>query len=310
MSDSSAIEWTDATWNPVTGCTKVSAGCKNCYAERWAQRFFEIECVVGTSATMNAERVRRPFSVVRCHGDRLDTPLHWRNPRRVFVCSMSDLFHEAVPDEFLDRVFAVMALCPQHTFQVLTKRPDRMHQYLASHDVGARWTLARGLPAIEEITASVAVDWTRNGLPNVWLGVSCEDQTTADERIPLLLQTPAPLRFVSCEPLLEPIDLSEFLPVATIGGVEMERWPNWVIVGGESGPHVLARPCEVAWIRSILRQCRAASVPCFVKQVGSRPDGWWSNSLGPRFTRHALKNRKGADPSEWPADLRVREWPR
>ncbi len=196
MSDKTGIAWTDATWNPVTGCSKVSQGCKNCYAEReWGR----------LSANPKAMAYYgRAFTDIACHEDRLDQPLRWKKPRMIFVNSMSDLFHEDVPDDFIDRVFAVMALAENHTFQVLTKRPERMLRWFdpgfdnREHAVGQ---------AMREIAAARGGDdaglpeWP---LPNVWLGVSVEDHATADERIPLLLQAPAAVRWVSAEPLIGP----------------------------------------------------------------------------------------------------------
>lgn len=279
------IEWTDMVWNPVTGCDKVSEGCRNCYAESIAHRFWG----------------ERPFTEVRCHPERLDAPIHWTKPRRVFVNSMSDLFHEEVSQQFLTAVFSIMLECPQHRFQILTKRPERMRAFCSAYR----------LP------------------PNIWLGVSCEDQTTADERIPLLLQTPSAVRWVSAEPLLGPVDLTN-LSVRTDRGIE--QWdvldkreaadadpgsPNtvldWVVIGGESGPQ--ARPCDMTWIRAIVQQCQAATIPVFVKQLGSRPFAdipeleTWPLSIMDEHGGLHLKNHKGGDPSEWPTDLRVREWP-
>lgn len=298
-----SIEWTDATWSPVTGCTKVSAGCKHCYAEGVAERFWG----------------ERKFTDVRCHPERLEAPLHWRKPRRVFVNSMSDLFHEDVQAEFIGRVFAVMALCPQHTFQILTKRPQRMADLFADGIVGPvrgwaeqiAWERTRdagsNLPANQ-----FRLSWP---LPNVWLGVSAEDQATADERIPLLLETPAAVRFLSCEPLLGPVDMR----IAAFNGADsIERMEglHWVICGGESGPR--ARPCRVDWIRSIVEQCKAAGVACFVKQLGGLASAfdakreWFDGCNFHRggFARIRLRSRKGSDPSEWPEDLCVREFPR
>lgn len=260
------IEWTDATWNPATGCTKVSQGCKNCYAERVFPRVYA--------------KTGRKFTDVLCHPDRLDAPLHWRKPRRVFVNSMSDLFHEAVPESFVDEVFGVMVDADHHTYQILTKRPKRMLDYMASR-------YGHGGGQLRPPS-------------HVWLGVSVEDQETADERIPLLLQTPAAVRFVSAEPLLGPIvfDQQVHLERRTkiLTGASAPRI-DWVIVGGESSPK--ARPCNVEWIRSIVQQCKDASVPCFIKQLGANVHGWCAEITG-----------KGGDPSEWPADLRVREWPK
>ena len=188
MTDKTKIEWTDATWNPVTGCTKVSAGCDHCYAETIANRF------AGTKAYPSG------FDVT-LWPDRLDQPLRWQRPRRIFVNSMSDLFHDEVPDEFIGRVFAVMALAPQHTFQVLTKRPGRMRSLLRS-GLFQRW--------VEEYASSMAGRIVNHPwpLPNVWLGVSVENQKWADVRIPQLLGTPAAVRFLSCEPLLASVDLT------------------------------------------------------------------------------------------------------
>lgn len=320
MSDHSKIQWCDATWNPTTGCTRVSEGCRHCYIEttppfRIAGRKF----INGSTG-------------VQLHPDRLDQPLHWRKPRRIFVNSLSDLFHEDVPDQFIDKVFAVMGSeeAGQHTFQVLTKRPERMLRYtqrFTRHDI-----------EFDKL------------FPQVQLGVSIDDQRTADERIPLLLQTPAAVRFVSAEPLLGLVDLSRWFqfydegksfarlnePVAHVVPKGQDKALNLVIVGGESGPG--ARPCDLAWIRSIVEQCQAAGVKVFVKQWGSYPVmGYyeaqdWCDERGWEFgddgewtcvgwderdgqpppsvkVRVPLKDKKGGDPAEWPADLRVRELP-
>lgn len=354
-----AIQWTDAVWNPVTGCTKVSEGCRHCYAETVAERFWgkQYPPITLHVAGGNAQHLRRRFTDVQCHPGRLAEPLGWRKPRRVFVNSMSDLFHEAVPDSFLDQVFAVMAFVPQHTFQVLTKRPERMQEYfregpghcarLRVFAAAARFPGAR----LDQVMATVrSVDgppaWP---LSNVWLGVSCEDQATADQRIPLLLQTPAAVRFVSAEPLLEPIDLRYLQPheppveIDALSGTHGVQRPHrgknapldWVIIGGESGAG--ARPCDVAWIRSLRDQCKAAEVPCFVKQLGANAidsaqcDVWcngehhYSRPAGDALIREAeqtpgysttahrvsrlLRDRRGGDLAEWPEDLRVRKFP-
>jgi protein gp37 len=207
MGDNSNIEWTDATWNPVRGCALVSAGCTNCYAMRVAHRFSgDSQPYAGLTKLTSHGPVWT--GDVTLWPDVLDVPLRWRRPRRIFVNSMSDLFHEDVPEEFIDKVFAVMALSPQHTFQILTKRPVRMRDYLLTvqnddKDFN-RWSNA-GVEITDSPCAVIDdADWP---LPNVWLGVSVEDQATADERIPLLLQTPAAVRFLSCEPLLGPVDL-------------------------------------------------------------------------------------------------------
>ena len=287
------IEWTDTTWNPVRGCSIVSAGCTNCYAMKQAHRFS------GPGGPYEGlTTVTRGGPVwtgdVRIVPELLDAPLRWRKPRRVFVNSMSDLFHDAIPDTFIDRVFAVMAMSDQHRFQILTKRPERMQRYLTSR--GDR------------------------PLANVWLGVSIENQATADERIPLLLQTLAAVRFVSCEPLLGPIEL----PAHDQSMGQSYSPLDWVIVGGESGPG--ARPCDVRWIRSVVGHCKATRVPVFVKQLGAKYQDAHNGIAGShyRYDRPTqmqihnreigalmyLRSRKGGDPSEWPADLRVREFPK
>lgn len=498
------IEWCDETWNPVSGCSKVSQGCKHCYAERVFQRAYSHDRVIMGCVGPGGEPATRPrnFTDVRCHEDRLDQPLRMRKPRRIFVNSMSDLFHEDVPFEFIAAVCGVAAAAPQHTFLVLTKRPWRMAQSLdwiehtaRCHDDDpakecANRAFDEGIRFGRRNTEAIkATKWP---LPNVWLGVSVEDQATADERIPLLLQTPAAVRFVSAEPLLGPIDFGRWLQmplqvfqnsprgvsldpqVRQQGGQQsdtvanaghfpcVQRLPsvaspdpvsldamtpsngsrepcdhgrvgvvnrdsgavgaagtpppveipfsieqpgnvrqgrgvsrnadshgeragadspevdaarfesaarrgtadtsthsdlgdgvaltvkadhcgaihephcttlNWVIVGGESGPG--ARPFDIQWARSVIAQCKAASVPVFVKQMGSNvrdhndtgfdgdePEswpmstGWIEHDLdGTRDgyqgapVRIHLLDRKGGDMSEWPEDLRVREFP-
>lgn len=249
------IEWCDVTWNPVTGCTKISAGCKHCYAERFAERF---RGVPGHPYEAGFDVMLKP--------ERLSQPLKWRKPRRVFVNSMSDLFHKDVPWWFIDQVFATMAACPQHTFMVLTKRAGQMRMYCQAYQA-----LANHAERIEV-------------LPNLWLGVSVENQAAADERIPLLLSTPAAVRFVSAEPLLGPIDIAwalhKFHSVTP-------TLLDWVIAGGESGPK--SRPMDIAWARSLRDQCRASGVPFFMKQITER---------GRKLPFDA-----------WPVDLRVREFP-
>ncbi|AIM41020.1 hypothetical protein PBI_SQUIRTY_73 [Mycobacterium phage Squirty] len=247
MSDNTSIEWTQATWNPVTGCQKVSAGCDHCYAETIAHRF------AGTKAYPNGFDVTlRP--------DRLDWPLRKRKPLRIFVNSMSDLFHEQVSDEYIAEVFAVMAAAPQHTFQVLTKRHARMRSLLSSAtfqgDCEHRMLDQYGV---------LDNEWP---LPNVWLGVSTENQKWADIRIPALLDTPAAVRFVSAEPLLGPIDLVQSINVDPFAAYHFKPGGiDWVIVGGESGPG--ARPMHPDWARSLRDQCQAAGVPFLFKQWGA-----------------------------------------
>jgi protein gp37 len=283
VADKSQIQWTDATWNPVTGCSKVSPGCAHCYAEQVALRFWGKQYPVGyTDAAGDTDERPRRFNEVWTHKDRLDQPLRWKKPRKVFVNSMSDLFHEAVPDAFIDRVFAVMALASQHTFQILTKRAERMRDYVA------KVTPERIVVLAAAGFAGLVRDDSLWPLPNVWMGVSVENQHFADERIPLLLQTPAAVRFLSCEPLLEGLDLAKHRPGAN---------RLWVIVGGESGTG--ARPCDARWVRSIVRQCQEAGASVFVKQLGA-------NAVLPGLV---LQDSHGGNPIEWPPDLRVREFP-
>ncbi|MEO1279569.1 MAG: DUF5131 family protein, partial [Planctomycetota bacterium] len=265
----------------------------------------------------------------------LDRPLRWKKPGRVFVNSMADLFHPEVPFDFIDRVFAVMALTPQHQYQVLTKRPERMAEYLryAVEMDNFQHELDRLTLEVEgETFAYLQVADGGWPLSNVWLGTSVEDQAAADERIGHLLRCPAAVRFLSCEPLLGAVDLADWLPW---GEHDEATKIDWVIAGGESGPG--ARPCDLAWLRSIVDQCAGARVPCFVKQLGARPvranfqgrmvpvhgEDCWScghydlmpcdggGEICGRCGRanDRLRDKQGGDPGEWPEDLRVREWP-
>jgi protein gp37 len=281
----------------VTGCSKVSEGCRHCYAEAVAERFWG----------------DRKFTDVRCHEDRLEVPLRWRKPRRVFVNSMSDLFHDAVPDAFIAAVFGVMAAAPQHTFQILTKRPARMlrwFDWINRGDVSSPalrgCTLAAARVLREKFAphagpgARAEIDWP---LPNVWLGVSCEDQNAAVDRVPLLLQTPAAVRFLSCEPLLGPIDVRRYMwPVhaswrgpqrtedeaiaaGTVVGwnrqaLVLQGMPfvKWVIVGGESGRGF--RPMDLDWASSLRVQCERAGTAFFFKQNSGPRPGMGEDALG------------------------------
>lgn len=251
MADKSKIEWTDATWNPATGCTKVSPGCANCYAERMTKRMgSRVHGTISPSWDGNEvieEREAR-FDEVVIHMSRIDQPLHWRKPRMIFVCSMGDLFHKDISNGFILDVFGTIATCPQHTFLILTKRAERMMLFCQS----------------------------ARPPKNVWLGVSAENQKTADERIPLLLQTPSKKRFVSCEPMLGEISLFDISPNAapTINVLtgshncasDYAAKLDWVICGGESGPK--ARRMYPEWARKIRDQCWATDVPFFFKQWG------------------------------------------
>ena len=262
------IEWADRVWNPIVGCTIVSPGCTNCYAMRMAARLNRMlpsSHYEGLTQSVNGRPVWTG-KVALAPDHIFKAPLYWRKPTRVFVNSMSDLFHEDVPDEWVYDVFAVMISQKRHQFQVLTKRPLRMKNF------------------VSRIYDARSVDEAFPPPSNIWLGVSVEDQARADERIPLLLETPAAVRFISAEPLLGPVDLSHIdisgdamiEPLRTYSAAELsEMWGenmdygqnglDWVIAGGESGPG--KRPVDLAWLRSIRDQCRAAGVPVFIKQI-------------------------------------------
>lgn len=364
------IEWTDCTWNCVRGCSRVSQGCTNCYAEKVAGRFSGPGLAYEGLARMKAvshheagaeRRVRlegRWTGEVRMVPEHLADPLRWKRPRRIFVNSMSDLFHEKLSNEDIAAVFGVMAAAPQHTFQVLTKRAERMREWFdwAQYAGGeARNTAAemcrsaamdriehrdaegRALPGPTRALFGYDDRWP---LPNVHLGVSVEDEPNA-RRIHDLLRTPAAVRFVSYEPALGEVDWPKYIrPKAIVDGYRkvqagMDYYSrcgptpahlaapgvDWVIVGGESGPG--ARPFDVAWARSVVQQCKAAGVPAFCKQMGSRPyDGEAAEPTG-NFRTHEgrrqfemkasfleLRSKKGGDPSEWPPGDWPREFPR
>jgi len=264
---STAIEWTDKVWNPTVGCTRVSEGCRNCYAFA----LHDMRHAAHREGKKVPEQYAKPFKELQLMPDRLDAPLHWRQPCRVFVNSMSDLFHEDVPDSFIDGVFAAMGACEDaqrgHIFQLLTKRAARMLEYMRSRGHKA-WNSRRlGTEAYPP--------------RNVWLGVSVERQQEADTRISLLLQTPAAVRFLSCEPLLGPVQF----PLPCRGSVFWSGL-HWVIVGGESGPN--ARPMHPDWARSIRDQCQAAGVPFFFKQWGE-----WAPQGSPHDQRHGALSLDG-----------------
>src|SRR5579885_57670 len=307
------IEWTDETWNPLrarhrqTGkvghyCEMVSPGCAHCYASALQRRFG----LPSYGGPVGREGRRQDLELF-LDKQVLKQPLHWKKPRRVFVCSMTDLFGAWVSDDDIDDVFRAMWKSPQHHFQVLTKRADRLHAHCSKR--WGRFGGAEFQPA-----------------PNVWLGVSVEDQARADERIPLLLQTPAAVRFLSCEPLIAPVELD----ISRWGGCyhdgyrgrdheadhgECACYLDWCIIGGESGPD--ARPCDLTWVRSLVEQCKAAGVACFVKQLGANITGFTdSKGLSHDFIAKALgatyrlRDPKGGNPAEWPQDLQIREFPK
>lgn len=376
MSDKSNIEWCDATWNPTRGCTKIAQGCKNCYAETFAERWRGVQ----------GHAYEHGFDP-RTAPNQLTLPLKWKKPRRIFVDSMSDLFHEAFPFEYIAACFGVMAVTPWHTYQVLTKRPRRAGEFFAwaaaeaerklsewraghpgrpakhgpqdlvvhaaqTHDSFEREAYGRMdlIRADGERVTVPSLHWpTAWPLPNVWIGTSIAEQKDADTNIPHLLQVPAAVRFLSCEPLIGPVNfrwaswddlrpnprrMRQLPPVERDGRLiagamnELDglRMLDWVIVGGESGHG--ARPCNVEWIRSIVAQCKAAEVPVFVKQLGAQPvvrhHGWtdhddpyvvgWPDdvrfgTINGRDARPLLRDRKGGDWEEWPEDLRVRQFP-
>jgi len=276
------IEWADHSVNPIRArlngrmghhCVKISAGCTNCYASRLQSRF----------GMPLYQANRRKDVELFLHAPALEEVRSRKKPTRYFWCDMTDMFLEGIPREWWKAINGVWMDTPQHVHMVLTKRPEQMRQYFSEDSPP----------------------------PNVWAGVSVEDQATADERIPILLQTPASVRFISAEPLLRPVNIKWYLNWRFYS-IDQSATPplNWVIVGGESGPG--ARPCDIAWIRSIKDQCQAAKVSCFVKQLGSKPvsdirtrlssDDWVKITC--------QKDKKGGDPQEWPEDLRVREYPR
>jgi protein gp37 len=315
MGDRSKIQWTNATWNCIRGCSRVSRGCEHCYAERIAARFSAPGLPYeGLAIIKNGDP--RWTGEVRFIEERLQDPIRWKRPRMIFVNSMSDLFHEKVQDNWISQIFSVMEQAPQHTFQILTKRPQRMREWMLKY---YGWLIEKPWPGLKNFS-------------HVWLGVSVEDQETADKRIPLLLETPAAVRWVSYEPALGPVDFNNHLfiaecdvcgnranPEGTIehgrgcytqsedgGGTSFEGHGtklNWLVVGGESGPE--ARPFDLRWARDTIRQCKAAGVACFVKQLGSDP----FDSSQPGRPHLKFTHGHAGDMSEWPEDLRVQEFP-
>ncbi len=251
-----SIEWTETSWNPLRGCSRVSEGCRHCYAEVVANRFkgpgMPYEGLIGKGGQWNGQ--------IQLIHSKLREPFSWRKSRRVFVNSMSDLFHENVPFSFICDVFLVMSQCPEHTFQILTKRADRMREFFDDAEDAVRTSLN-----IIDDPNQPPFEWP---LRNVWLGVSVEDQINADNRLPELLQCPAEVHWVSAEPLLGPIDLTEFLDTMlwATSDSPMTHFLNWVVVGGESGPH--ARSMEPFWVQSLRDQCNAAGTAFFFKQWG------------------------------------------
>lgn len=270
MGDKTGIEWTDATWNPIRGCSRVSEGCRNCYAESVANRFKgegqPYEGLIAKGGQWNGN--------IKFASHLLDQPLRWTRPRRIFVNSMSDLFHPNVGFDLVAAIFAVMHAASHHTYQILTKRPDRMLEYF-NH-----WKYIIGQP-----------QWMLP--PNIWLGVSVEDQATADERIPLLLEAPANTCWISAEPLLGPLSIENYLSTCCdhedanhepdtnaliCRKCEEAQYLDWVVVGGESGKS--ARPMQLDWVRSLRDQCTAAETPFLFKQWGEYAPNWFNDDAG------------------------------
>jgi protein gp37 len=296
------IEWTEQTWNPTTGCDRISPGCDNCYALTMAKRLKGMGSA--KYQTDGHPRTSGPGFGITGHPDTLGEPLRWRKPRRVFVNSMSDLFHARVTTRLITDVWKIMAATPQHTYQILTKRASRL------------------APVLDKVHAELGLT---KPLPNVWLGVSVESQKYADLRIPGLLRAPAAVRFLSCEPLIGPLDLTRIpfqgdvrYVVDSLRGRYGIREPkelfcfgmanlgaiDWVIVGGESGAG--ARHMETEWAADLVQQCQGARRAVFVKQLGSvwaRDTAWGGKTVA------GHGDTKGGNPDYWPAHLRVREYP-
>ncbi|MEA5619941.1 DUF5131 family protein [Cronbergia sp. UHCC 0137] len=323
MSKDSNIEWTGHTWPIVTGCDFAGEGCPNCYALKDSWRLShnpnsKISEPYKDTVIKAANGKLQWSGVVKVHIDRLNWVLKWKKPAKIFVCNMADLFHEKVPDDFIDLAFAYMAIAQRHTFQILTKRPERMQSYMrnckqrirrAAVDLGRELKLPY---ETYEPYETCEFEWP---LPNGWLGVSVENQKAADTRIPILVETPAKVKFLSCEPLLEELDLSEFLnidyyvsametPCGT--GIKYYNAIDWIIAGGESGPN--ARVCHVEHLRSLVQDCQSAEIPIFIKQLGTKP--MLNNQPYKISDSEALRrNRKGGILTEFPEDLQLREFP-
>lgn len=315
MSENTAIEWTDKTWSPWEGCTKISAGCAHCYAAARNHRFGD-NWGPGKPRRLTVDW-KKPVRWNKA------ATSHWpavqfRHPR-VFP-SLCDWLDDEVPIEWLARLLALIHNTPNLDWLLLTKRPELFRERIENV---VNWMEAEDSEAEESgdggaSNAGFAMHAWANGhaLENVWIGTSVEDQSNADRRIPELLKIPAKLRFLSVEPMLGPIDLKlmrrsfGFPKHITKEGhaVGMPQGIHWVIVGGESGPG--ARPCNVAWVRDIVRQCAEAGVACFVKQLGANVvQSWDDPSINPSTFAVKLKHPKGGDPAEWPEDLRVRQMP-
>lgn len=274
MGQDTGIQWTDATWNPIRGCSRVSSGCVNCYAESVAARFsgpgqpYEGLVTIGSHWPPGPPKRPRWNGEIRIVREHFDDPLRWRRPRRIFVNSMSDLFHPNIPDPVVEELFAVMETADHHQFQILTKRPERAAEYFR-----------RRFPPSA----------------NVWIGTSVEDQESADRRIPFLREISASVRFVSYEPALGPLVLGELASAV-----------DWLICGGESGPR--ARPCAVEWLREARDEAVAFGIPVFMKQLGANSTETITDSDERRILKFGVPGQKNDDPAIW-SDLSRREWP-
>lgn len=325
------MKWWDKSWNTLIGCSHASSGCSNCYGERLAAT--RLRHLPTYGLVVQSDKPRWNGKVLDLT-DRLGDPLRWRKPQRIFVNDMGDTFHPEVSFTYITAMFGVMAACPQHTFMLLTKRPERMlefYRWVEKREMEGRSMFCDDSPEWR-IWQMLHVSARRKGvkvpshhgggwpLPNVWVGTTCEDQTRAEERIPFLIQVPAVVRFLSLEPLLGDINIG-------LMGTQPSTWMNgqqyrmvhqdihWAITGGESGPR--ARQCAREWLVNIVRQCHEAGTPCFVKQLGSAYVDE-KNAIGGRYVKvpeeygspvKRLKDMAGRDMAEWPSSLRVRQYP-
>jgi protein gp37 len=323
MSKDSNIEWTENTWGLVTGCEFAGEECINCYALKDSWRLshnpiIKVSEPYRDTVIKTANGKKQWSGVIKCHPDRLKWVLKWKQPSKIFVCNMADLFHKEVPDDFIDLAFAYMAIANHHTYQVLTKRAERMYKYFTVESAQRVSRIYHQL-LLDGVAGKVKQDYVKRHcmvfdidewwpMSNVWLGVSAGTQKAADERIPFLTETPAKVRFLSCEPLLEELDLSEFLNidyyVPTMqtpddSGVLYYNAIDWIIAGGESGPH--SRVCHIEHLRSLTHQCQKAQVRIFIKQLGAKP--LLNNAP------YKISDKKGGILTEFPEDLQIRQFP-
>lgn len=299
------IQWTDITVNPIHliqpdgthgghWCRKISDGCKNCYAEEQNQsNYFKFASHLPYTGKV-------PQNLI-FDEEVMKKLINMRSPKKIFLCSMTDLFGEWIPDEWIDKAFAYMAIASQHIFQILTKRPERMQKYLSDK---FRSNLISN--AAYKIDKSCRIP--NLPLPNVWVGTTVENQQTADDRIPVLLRTPGKICFLSCEPLLESITLKKHFRTANNGDeLTWLDYLNWVIIGGESGKG--ARPCDIKWIRSLVEEIKPNNCSIFVKQLGSKPINSDNGLMRTPQLWLNLKDPKGGNIDEFPDDLKIQQFP-